>query len=198
MVNIDNFKKLEKEYGIYGSWAIWTEPDVSPKSNTGDMSWVNDDLHEKVGTGFVFVGLNCADGHGNQNQDGKIKWKNFHSDYRFQNDYKLRFALKETPYWGSYITDIIKDYFETDSSKVALSIKKNPEFVQKNIKLFERELELIGHKNPVIVAMGGASYNILQRYLGDRYTVIKVKHYAYRISKDKYREQVLDTLKSVK
>lgn len=50
----------------------------------------------------------------------------------------------------------------------------------------------------MIVAMGGASYNILQRYLGDRYTVIKVKHYAYRISKEKYREQVLDTLKSVK
>ena len=37
-------------------------------------------------------------------------WSNFHSDdNKRQNDYKLRFALMGTHFWGSYITDVIKE-----------------------------------------------------------------------------------------
>ena len=195
MVKKECFEKIREEFGLCGSWAIWTAPGDSPKSNTGDMAWADDpSLNEKVGTGFVFVGLNWAGGHGDQNKSGTIKWKDFHSDYQYQNDYKLRFALSGTKYWGSYITDIIKYYPETDSSKVVALLKRNPEIVKKNVADFERELYLLGEQNPILVAMGSASYNVLQTYLGDKYKIVQIKHYSYTISKENYREEVLGVL----
>lgn len=198
MVNKKNFDMLKKEFGLCGSWTIWELPGNTAKSNTGDMSWADDPkLHEKVGTGYVFVGLNWAGGHGNQTKDGSIKWKDFHSDYTYQNDYKLRYALMDTPYWGSYITDIIKYYPETDSSKVSSLVKKHPDIARENIKRFERELLLLGDPSPILVALGGASYEILKQYLGSKYTIAQIKHYSYTISKENYRKEVLDVLDSV-
>ena len=138
--------------------------------------------------------MNWAGGHGDQNKSGTIKWKDFHSDYQYQNDYKLRFALSGTKYWGSYITDIIKYYPETDSSKVVALLKRNPEIVKKNIADFERELYLLGEQNPILVAMGSASYNVLQTYLGDKFKIVQIKHYSFTISKENYREEVLEVL----
>lgn len=195
MVSKKNFETLKKEFGLCGSWAIWKRPTGSPKSNTGDMEWASDPaLNEKVGTNFVFIGLNWAGGHGDQNKGGTIKWKDFHSDYAFQNDYKLRFALMDTPYWGSYITDIIKYYPETDSSKVRTLVKQDAELAKKNIDYFERELNLLGVKSPVLVAMGGAAYEIVSKYLGAKYKVVQIKHYSYTISKEDYRKEVLAIL----
>ncbi len=198
MVDKNNFDTLKEEYGLCGSWTIWKKPGASPKSNTGDMAWADDPkLNEKVGTSFVFVGLNWAGGHGDQTEGGSIKWKDFHSDYAYQNDYKLRYALMDTPYWGSYITDIIKYYPETDSSKVRTLIKKRPDIAKKNIELFERELQLLGEPNPVIVALGSASYEIIKQYLGHKYTIVQIKHYSYTIGKEDYRKEVLEILNSV-
>ena len=65
----------------------------------------DDDLCTKLNDKYVFVGLNASDTHGDQ---GHEPWKNFHSDYEHQKDYKLRHALTGTKIWRSYITDIIK------------------------------------------------------------------------------------------
>lgn len=52
-------------------------------------------------------------------------WANFHSDdNKRQNDFKLRYALMDTPYWGSYITDVIKSHFDTISTNVVKDISK--------------------------------------------------------------------------
>jgi len=199
MVSKKNFEILKKEYGLCGSWTIWELPGSTPKSNTGNMKWAEDPkLNEKVGTGFVFVGLNWAGGHGDQTEGGTIKWKDFHSDYAYQNDYKLRHALTGTRYWGSYITDIIKYYPETDSSKVDTMIKNNPSIVRKNIEHFEKELSLLGDKEPVLVALGGSSYELLKKHFGRKYTIVKIKHYSFTISKENYRKEVLETLDRIK
>lgn len=199
MISKKNYEILKKEYGNCGSWTIWKHPGSTVKSNTGDMRWAEDpELNEKVGTGFVFVGLNWAGGHGDQTEGGTIKCKDFHSDYAYQNDYKLRYALMGTRYWGSYITDIIKYYPETDSSKVVSMLKNNPSIIRENIKHFERELSLLGDDSPILVALGGASYEILMKYLGQKYKVVQIKHYSFTISKENYREEVLKTLDKIK
>ena len=198
MISKKNFETIRKEFGLCGSWAIWKRPAGSPKSNTGDMQWALDPaLNEKVGTNFVFVGLNWAGSHGDQNKGGTIMWKDFHSDYAFQNDYKLRFALMDTPYWGSYITDIIKFYPETDSSKVRTLVKQDAELARKNVEYFERELNLLGIESPILVAMGGAAYEIVNKYLGSKYKVVQIKHYSYTISKEDYRKEVLEVLDKI-
>ena len=60
---------------------------------------------------------------------------------------------------------------------------------------FEREISHLGGK-PVLVALGNATYDFLMP-LKDKYPAIeKLPHYSYsRISKEQYREKLLETLK---
>ena len=49
-------------------------------------------------------------------------------------------------------------------------------------------------EQPVIVALGGATYDFLVENLGKKYKVVKVKHFSYTIGKEKYREEMLEAL----
>lgn len=194
MISQENYQALKEKYGQCGSWTVWAAPGETPKSNTNDMSWVNDpQLLSMLDTGFIFVGLNWSSTHGDISAGGTIDWANFHSGYSRQNDYKLRYALMGTRYWGSYITDLLKFYSEVDSNKVGAYIRKNPRFVEENIEAFEREIGYL-KKDPVLVALGGKSYELLCNYLGNRYRIAQIKHYSYTIGKEDYREEVLREL----
>lgn len=195
MIEKKNFEELKKRYGALASWAIWNTNYTSdkPKLNTSDLSVFDDEnLLEKINTGYVFVGLNASSTHGDTTQ-GKDAWYNFHSNYSRQNDYKLRYALQGTKYWGSYITDIIKRYAEVDSNKVIKYLKEHPEVAQTNIDDFMHEMSFLGEK-PVLIAMGGYTYQILQEYLGDSFEIKQIMHYSYTIGKEDYRKEVLAAL----
>lgn len=194
MLSEENYRIMKEKYGLVGSWAVWRPAGKTPKSNTHDMSWVNDDdLLQIINTGFVFVGLNWSSTHGDQNEGGALNWVNFHSGYSYQNDYKLRYALQGTRYWGSYITDIIKLYAEVDSGKVKEYLREHPDVVRKNINDFVEEISILG-EDPVLVALGSYTYDILNSYLGKKYRIAKIKHYSYSISKENYRKELLETL----
>ena len=120
-------------------------------------------------------------------------WHNFHSSSLHGQDYKLRYALMDTPYWEACITDAIKGLPEVDSNKVAPYLRSNPDIINKNMEILKEEIELLGTK-PVIVALGGKSYEIISKYFGNQYTVKKIIHYSFRIGKEKYREHVLQVL----
>lgn len=192
-MNREAYEELKEKYGEMSSWAIWKQPTTSAKSNTGDLSVFNDDaILEKLNPDYVFVGLNCSSTHGERHGE----WHNFHSDYRYQNDYKLRHALNGTKYWGAYITDIIKMHAEVDSNKVARFLSAHPEVVEENISLFEEEINLLGTK-PVLIAMGDKTYEILCKYLGGKYVIVKIKHYSYTIGMEEYRKDTLSVLNSI-
>ncbi len=196
MIDEKNYLKLKDKYGHVASWAVWKQPGITPKSNTEDLSMFDDiKIIESINTKYVFVGLNAAANHGNNNAEHR--WQSFHSGYCRQNDFKLRYALTDTKYWGSYITDIIKEYEETDSTKVISLVKKDPAIIDKNIALIEDEFSLLGIKSPVLIAMGNATYSILIKYLSHKYKIYKIPHYAHRISKEKYREAVRKVLESI-
>ena len=164
-----------------------------PKRNTSDLSVFDDEhLLEKINTGYVFVGLNASGKHGDTSQ-GRDAWYFFHSGYSRQNDYKLRYALQGTKYWGSYITDIIKRYAEVDSSKVMAYLRAHPEVVKENIDDFKSEMKLLGDK-PVLVALGRPVYKVLTTYLRDEFEIKQIKHYSAMIGKEDYRREVLETL----
>ena len=194
MISKENYEIMKERYGNVGSWAIWMPAGSTPRSNTSDMSWVNDEnLLQKINTGFVFVGLNWSSTHGDRSNVGKVSWGNFHSGYSLQNDYKLRYALQNTRYWGSYITDVIKLYEEVDSNKVKSFLNNNPGTIVSNIKSFEEEISYLGER-PVLVALGSYTYDLLKRYLGSKYRIAKVKHYSFTIGKEDYRKELLDIL----
>lgn len=191
MKSKQEFLEFSAEFGSVGSWAIWDPPGDKPKSNTGGMNWVTPDLWKKVRTDFVFVGLNLSKAIEKQEH-----WRNFHSSHPRQNDYKLRYALTGTKYWGSYLTDLIKDYEETESGNVMKALRKDPEILRENLTSLEKELSYFPNK-PVLVAMGTAVYKLLKENLGLKYRIVKIKHYSYFMSQEDYREEVLEALRAL-
>lgn len=197
MLDLYTYELMLEKYSNVGSWAVWERPTFSPKSNTDNMDWDKlPDVLQILNTGYIFVGLNWSNANWEENGIWTIPWANFHSGYSYQTDYKLRYALMDTKYWGSYITDLIKLHVEVESGKVSSYLKMNPAVVKENIESFEEEISYLGDK-PVLVALGGEVYKYLKQYLGDKYKIICIKHYAYTISKENYRKEVLDSLDAV-
>lgn len=193
MISKDNYNELRKKYWDVASWALWKEPGARPKSNVGDLSVFDDpELLQKINTGFVFVGLNGSGKH-DEYLDFSKAWYNFHSDMPRGNDYKLRYALMGTPFWGSYITDIIKYYQEVDSTKAAKYAKSHPEVMKENIEAFNEELRLLGG-SPVIVALGDAASDLIKENFCGVNEITKIKHYAFTIGKEDYRAEVIAIL----
>lgn len=190
----NNYEELLNEFGENSSWAIWAEQGDKPKSNVGDMSvFENADLLNILNPHYVFVCLNPSN-----HPKGSCKaWSNFHSTCRYQNDYKLRCALKNTKYWGAYITDIIKCYRDAKSENIDKYLKDNPDALNENVSRLEEEIAILG-TSPILIAVGNKAYKILNRtHLKDKYTIVKIKHYAMYINQQNYRKEVLAVLNNI-
>lgn len=194
MLDKTTYLQLMKDFSDVASWAIWESPLVgAPKSNMRSVSMFDyDNILELLNPNFVFIGLNGSGVHDDY-MDTSKPWHNFHSSNPRGHDYKLRYALVDTPYWGSYITDAIKELPEVDSNKVSVYLKNHNDVVVKNMELLRKELEILG-TNPVLICLGGKSYEIVKKHLGNQFTVKKIMHYSYQIGKEDYRRSILNVL----
>jgi len=187
MITREKFQFIKKKYGQVASWAIWAEQGKTPKSNMNDMSVFdlksNKELLNTLNPNIILVGLNFSV---NINHNA---WENFHKYRPHATDFKTRYALKGTMLWGAYMTDILKNYPESDSHKVNTHLKKHPELESKNIDYFLQEISDIGSENPVLFAFGNVVYSILKRNLGD-FKIVRIPHYANHSAKEDYRKQV--------
>ena len=192
MITREKFDFVKKKYGPVASWAIWAHEDEEPKSNMGDLTVldpeINKNLLSELNPNVVLVALNFS-----ENVDHK-PFENFHAGGKFQ-DYKTRYAIRDSPYWGGYMTDIIKNHPEKKSKELVKYLKTHPDEVQSNVESFRQELRDIGAKKPRLVAFGNDVYDILKRNLPE-FEIVKIPHYAHFISKEKYREQVKTTLQN--
>ncbi len=185
MVSREKFDFIKEKYGHWTSWAIWAQTGDTPKSNVGDLSiFSGDDFLTQLNSEVVLVGLNISRG------DIKFPLANFHDVRPEATDYKIRYALRDTPLWGGYMTDIIKDFNEKESGKMMAYLKQNKAFENNNVEIFRQELRDLGSKNPLIVAFGNDAHSILSRHFKSQYQILKIPHYANYTSKEKYREQV--------
>lgn len=193
MITLDKFNFIKDKYGYYGSWAVWAKQEERPmqkerpKSNIGDLQVldpaINRNLLFILNPNVVFVGLNIS---------GEIKTPlaNFHSSNPKANDYKIRYAFKVSPYWGGYMTDIIKDHVEIKSGKVENFLRENEDFEQQNVQRFCEELEDIGANKPTLIAFGNAAFKVLKRNLKNEFNILKIYHYAHFMNKEDYRAHV--------
>ena len=188
LVNLDTFEKIKNKYGDCGSWAIWAEPGDKPKSNIGDLSVldpnINKELLSQLKPEYVFVGLNFS------SIDEIVPFANFHSSSPKAQDFKIRYALNNTDYWGSYMTDIIKNFEEKKSNKMMDVLNEDKYLESRNIEIFLEEINSLGVLNKKIIAFGGDAYKILERNLKGNYNIEKVTHYSHFISKENYRYEV--------
>lgn len=194
MITQELFNDIKTKYGHFASWAVWASEGENPKSNVGDMSVfdlsVNPDLLEQLNPNIIMVGLNFSRTVDN------VDFANFHDKRSQAQDYKIRYAFKDTEFYGAYMTDIIKDFEEKISGKVLSYLESNKDFEIQNVKYFEKEITDLKCKDPLIIAFGEVSFQILKKHFDNKYKIKKVIHYSNYISKEKYREQVLQCLRN--
>ncbi len=188
------FEEMLENYQYYSSWAVWSEAGEKAKSNVGDLGVFdfdqNPNLLEQLNPNFVLVALNISRGEITE------PLANFHDPRPEATDFKIRYALKGTPLWGAYMTDIIKDYENKLSNEVRDYLKIHPNFVLENVNRFNDELRCLDMRSPTLIAFGNEVYDILNRYLGSDFKILRIKHYAYRQSKEEYRDHVLKVLRA--
>jgi hypothetical protein len=188
----EHFINISNKYGEFASWAVWANEDLKPKSNIGDMSIFdlekNPNLLNILNPNVVMVGLNFS------RSIEKVKFVNFHDKRPQGQDYKIRYAFSDTEFYGAYMTDIIKDFEEKISGNVLTYLKENKDFETQNIKFFEQEIKDLSSKDPLIIAFGNITFDLLQKYFGQTYRIKKVMHYSQQISKENYRKMVWKTL----
>lgn len=193
-LSIDTYNKIREKYGSLSSWALWNTPeDIKTKVGMDDISFFenpSDKTLASLNPNIILVGLNISE---------KIErtFGNFHPDKTNAQDYKTRFAIQGTMFWGAYMTDIIKSYEEKISCNLMKYLSKNKDFEKENVKIFEQELLDIGSQNTIIVAFGNDSYNILKRNL-TKYTIYKVPHYSAFIKLDSLRLAFTDLENTIK
>ena len=189
MITREKFDFIKDKYAYCASWAIWSDEDEKPKSNIGDLTILDPDsnknLLSQLNPNVVLLGLNISRG------DIIIPFANFHDKRPEATDFKIRFAFRGSPYWGGYMTDIIKDFEQKISGKVISYLRRNKSFEKENVQTFRQELIDIGATDPTLIAFGNITYDILERNLkGEFEKIFKVPHYANYTSKERYREQV--------
>ncbi|WP_292365526.1 MULTISPECIES: hypothetical protein [unclassified Methanoculleus] len=188
MISQERFEFIKEKYGCYASWAIWADAGEKPKDNIGDLSVFdlkhNSGLLEQLNPDIILVGLNISRGR------MKYPLANFHDARPEAMDFKIRYTLRSSPFWGAYMTDIIKDFDQKVSGKVRSYLRTHKQFEIENAKLFHEEIIDVATHNPTIIAFGDVAYRILMRNFMDEYKILKVPHYSIYCSKEKYRENV--------
>ena len=192
MISQNQFNFIKSKYQYWSSWAIWADQGDTPKSNVGDLSVLDPNTNPKLlptlNPNIALVALNISRG------DITLPFGNFHDARSEATDYKIRYATNNTPLWGAYMTDIIKDFEEKISGKVKSYLRENRDFEKENVDFFVQELSDIGATNPTLIAFGNESYDILKRNLNNEFKIHKIPHYANYSSKEKYRMQIKEVM----
>ena len=125
----------------------------------GDVShFKNGSVLSLLKNNVVMVGLNIS-------RPVSEPFINFHDPNPRANDFKIRYAFKDSAYYGAYMTDIIKFLEEVDSKNVMEYLKERPEIIEKNLKTFREEMQDLKATAPVILAFGKDTHKILSENL---------------------------------
>ena len=191
MISQNHYGLIRKKQGKYASWAVWAEVSDKPKSNMGDMTIFGDkNALPLLKPNVLMVGLNLS------RFTISEPFRNFHDPSPTAQDYKIRFAFRDTEYYGAYMTDIIKGVVEVDSKNIPKHLKENPGVLVDSLKIFRQELRDLGAVSPLILAFGRIAYDIIkENFSSAEYgKLIRLTHYSHQISKEKYRDTVLSEI----
>ena len=193
-MDIKRFNTIKEKYQYYASWAVWAEGEL-PMQNVGDLSvldpTLNTQLLEQLNPNIVLVALNIA------SDDIDEPWGNFHSGWHHAQDYKIRYAVRDTPLWGAYMTDIIKDHPELVAANVHAHLAHNPDVLHQNVENFKQELKDIGAEKPKLIAFGNVVHDILIDNLADEFEIFSIRHYSHFMNTDSYRNEVLELCEGI-
>jgi hypothetical protein len=191
----ERFDLVRQRHGGYASWAVWAAPTTAgPKSNIADLSILDPVAHPEtlplLKPDVIMVGLNIS------NSGVSESFRNFHSSSPSANDFKIRHAFTGTPYYGAYMTDVIKNVTMVSSADLLDYLRDRPTLVGSNIEAFRQEIRDLTSGRPTILAFGTAAHRLLAENLESiEYRIlVRLTHYSHRIEREKYRRAVLEQI----
>ena len=194
-IDRERFELIKDKHGGYSSWAVWAPATGGPKSSIGDLSVLDANANplvlQTVNQAIVMVGLNIS-------RSFEEPFRNFHDQAPSANDFKLRFAFTDTPYYGAYMTDAVKNVPMVKSGDLIRYLRENPSVIDSQIAAFRDELSDLGCARPTILAFGSAAYKLLLRHLmpSEYRALVRLTHHSHYIGKDEYRDIVLAAVTS--
>jgi hypothetical protein len=189
------YGKMRLKYGDVASWAVWEPEGDRPKSNMGPQNVFNLEanplLLESLRNNVVMVGLNFP-----REVRNAPPFSNFHDESPYANDFKIRYAFRGTPYYGAYMTDVLKGLVIPAAKSVRDHVRNNPGVAESHVRAFEEELDDLGSDKPILLAFGHDAYGLLHRHLDKRRygMLIEITHYSHRVPKEKYGPEVLSRI----
>lgn len=138
-ITTEKLNELEKDYGKWSSWAIWSD------ENRRDTEVIRDNI-DVLDVHYVVVGLNVS-------KTLTIAWSNFHSG---RHDNKLQAAFNNSVVRGAYMTDLIK-YNNPNSQNIDtyFAERNNANEIKRQIAYFQKELWDVGAKPETIFILLG-------------------------------------------
>ena len=197
MIVLEQYETIRQKHGDYASWAVWAVASEKPKSNIGDMSVfdveANPSLLSTLKPNVVMAGLNSS-----RSLAFDQPFRNFHDRNPRAQDFKIRYAFTGTPYYGAYMTDIIKNVEMGDSKDLLDHLKASPHLIEENVQAFRRELHDLNGGKPTILAFGVTAHRLIAESVpATEYArLVRLTHYSHQIGKEAYREMVLAQLVS--
>ena len=184
------FDLVKQRHGEYASWAVWNEPKEGDGRLSGGMDDpifdnVTDDLLGQLNPEYMFVALNFSIG-------SVPTLMNFHSVDKHIG--KLRYALRGSPFWGAYMTDVIKGYSNPNANDTMKFLTSNPNKETEAIELLRDEIRTLGDKVTTLIAFGTKTSRILNRNLSDEYNILQITHYSHYIRRpvgETYKQMVM-------
>lgn len=193
----DHFDTIRSHFGHFASWAVWATTSGTPKSNIANLEVLDPDLNPHLlamlRPNIFMVGLNCS------RPLGQGSLRNFHDANPRGQDFKIRYAFENTPFYGAYMTDVIKEVEALSVKELEKILRTTPGLLDENLQALREELRLVSAKPPIILAFGSLAYKLLAKGLRKpEYShLIQLTHYSDYISKENYRERVLEQLSGI-
>jgi len=171
--------------GLFGKRQTRSQNPILPIWTFFDLD-KNPNLLKSLRTDVVMVALNFS-----RDVAFKKPFMNFHDAYPHAQDFKIRYAFEDTPFYGAYMTDVIKDFPMLSSKDVLTYLKANPTAVTAQLNRFREEMVFINAGTPTILAFGKQTFDILKKGLNknEYSSLIQLTHYSHQISKENYREE---------
>jgi len=192
----ENLLQLKKDFGKYGSWALWDDfGRITPFLG-------KDNFEKLIKPNIIFIGLNAS-------IEVLDDWMGYHQECRSESWFaptfhirKLAEILREEEFEtfkGAYMTDVIKNHYDPSSNTIADKIKKDNNLVLENLRLFENELKILSKISDSgkfhIIAMGNLAFDELTKQaLGHR--VYKIYHYA-NWGEGEVKERIREDLRKI-
>ena len=190
-VSEDQFCKLREQCGDQSSWAVWNGADDRGRFKCPlDIldPTINRDLISSLNNNYIFLGLNIS-------KPIEKPLANFHPMAWKHENNRLDLVLRGTKFWGSYMTDLVRQVVKANGADLQRRIRQDPKLLVDGIKALKADIEILRMDKPIIFALGAICHNQLtSKDLPSSWRIHRLTHYAARMGTNNYVARVQNEL----